>query len=348
MPSESKAACCIAPDSEWATGWPMRTTRLVMLAPFRGRRRNRDRRWRPSRAARSMSVRWRRGRRSRTSWPADGRRGCPSRRRAGRPPPRIVMSSPSTSIRAPSALSPAAIPAIRSDSLWRSSPAPRMTVVPVGERGGEAQDRDLVDRRRDVGRPEVDRRAASTSGRRGRRAARRRRRRRPLGPGRAAGPADSSMSAPIERRMSMIARRVGLTPTSRSDELGIGMDRARDEPERRRRDVARDPLLHCTHRRASFDRPGHPAVRHVRPLDRHAPSPQHPLRVVARGDRLADRRPPVRPQPRQQDRRLHLRARHRRREVDRPERGTADHGQGREGVVSAGDGAPRPSSAAAR
>ena len=28
MPCASNAACCIAPDSEWATGWPMRTTRL--------------------------------------------------------------------------------------------------------------------------------------------------------------------------------------------------------------------------------------------------------------------------------------------------------------------------------
>ena len=51
----------------------------------------------------------------------------------------------------------------------------------------------------------------------------------------------------------MTARRVGLTPTPRSVELGVGVDRARDEPERRRRDVARDPFAHRLHRRPSFD-----------------------------------------------------------------------------------------------
>src|SRR6266536_2564401 len=44
--------------------------------------------------------------------------------------PLIRISSPRTSTSAPSAARPAAIPASRSDSLWRSSPAPRMTVVP--------------------------------------------------------------------------------------------------------------------------------------------------------------------------------------------------------------------------
>ena len=126
MPSESNAACCIAPDSEWATGCPMRTTRFVMLAPFRGRRRSRDRRS-TAEAGRSMVVapvatrpaiakviasRWS----SRLSVAAPRRRASPSMRR----------SSPTTSIRAPSARRPAAIPAIRSDSLWRSSPAPRI------------------------------------------------------------------------------------------------------------------------------------------------------------------------------------------------------------------------------
>ena len=45
-------------------------------------------------------------------------------------PPRITRSSPSTLMSAPSAARPAATPAIRSDSLWRSSPAPRIVVVP--------------------------------------------------------------------------------------------------------------------------------------------------------------------------------------------------------------------------
>ena len=70
-------------------------------------------------------------------------------------------------------------------------------------------------------------------------------------------------------------------------------------------------------------------------LDRHAPCAEHPFRVIAGRDRLANRRSPLRPKPRQQDRRLHLRTRHGRRVVDRPERGTTDHGQGREGVVPA-------------
>src|SRR5450759_3050944 len=44
--------------------------------------------------------------------------------------PSMVMSSPSTVIRAPSAASPPAIPAMRSDSLLRNSPAPRIVVLP--------------------------------------------------------------------------------------------------------------------------------------------------------------------------------------------------------------------------
>ena len=178
-----------------------------MLAPFRGRRRNRDRRSRPNRAARSSSRPARPGPRSRRSWPGGDRRGCPSRPRRGCAPPVIRRSSPSTSIRAPSARRPAAIPAIRSDSLWRSSPAPRMTVVPRGGRRGEAQDRDLVDRGRHVGRPELDRaKRRGTDDEVGDRFAH------AVIVGSAAG--RSSMSAPIDRRMSITARRVGLTPTS--------------------------------------------------------------------------------------------------------------------------------------
>src|SRR6185295_17059779 len=56
-----------------------------------------------------------------TSAPASGR------------PPRIRRSSPSTSTSAPRARRPSAVPAIRSDSLWRSSPAPRIVVLPVAE-----------------------------------------------------------------------------------------------------------------------------------------------------------------------------------------------------------------------
>ena len=119
-------------------------------------------------------------------------------------------------------------------------------------------------------------------------------------------------------------------------QLGVGMDGAGDEPERRRRDIPRDPFVHRLHRHTSLDRPGHRTVRAVRPRDRHAPGTQHPFRVIASRDRLADRRRPICPQPRQQDRRLHLRARHGRRDVDRPERGMTDHGQWWKGVVPSG------------
>ena len=69
----------------------------------------------------------------------------------------------------------------------------------------------------------------------------------------------SSMSAPIERRMSMTARRVGFTPTSRMVELGIGVDGAGDQPERGRRDVARDPFIDRLHCHSLLAPSGHPA-----------------------------------------------------------------------------------------
>ena len=245
--------------------------------------------------------------------------------------PRCAMSSPSTSIRAPSARRPAAIPAIRSDSLWRSSPAPRMTVVPGRGRRrrgtGPGSRRWRRPRRPDRGRSprSVDERTTrSASG----------------------SPTPSSGSVVRDGRSSMSrahrAQDVDDRAAGRVDadvaqgQLGVGMDGAGDQPEGRRRDVARDPLVDRVHRHPSLHRPGDRPVRRVRPLDRHAPRPEHPLRVVARRDRLADRRPPVRPKPGQQDRRLHLCARHRRRVVDGPERGTTDHGQGREGVVPSG------------
>ena len=62
-------------------------------------------------------------------------------------------------------------------------------------------------------------------------------------------PAAPSMSAPIARRRSMTARRVGLTPTPRSVSSASGWIAAGDEPERGRRHVARDPLVDRSHRR---------------------------------------------------------------------------------------------------
>ena len=97
--------------------------------------------------------------------------------------------------------------------------------------------------------------------------------------------------------------------------------------------VGRHVLIHRLHRRPSFHREDDvPVV--LRALDRHAPRPEHPFRVVARRDPLPDGRPAVGPEPRQQDRRLDLCRRHRRRVVHPLQRGVPDHGQGREGIVA--------------
>jgi hypothetical protein len=58
--------------------------------------------------------------------------------------------------------------------------------------------------------------------------------------------------------------------------------------------------------------------------------------VVARRDGLADRRPTLCPQRRQQDRRLDLRARDRGPAIDGAEGLATDDGQGREGIVGSG------------
>ena len=245
------------------------------------------------------------------------RRGCGGRRRRPRSARRARAGPPP-------------IPAIRSDSLWRSSPAPRMTVVPVA----------TVAARHRIGISSI---AAATS----------------------AGPSSTARSVDDRTRRSAIGSPTpssGRRPCGRSSmsrahraqdvddgaagrvdadvaeaELGVGMDRrprrARTPPPRRRPGPA--PSIACTASPPPTVQATAPSGA-VGPLDRHAACPQHPLRVIARRDRLADRRPPLRPEPRQQDRRLHLRARHRRRVVDRPKRGTTDHGQGREGVVLAG------------
>ena len=344
MPSESKAACCIAPDSEWATGWPIRTTRLVMLAPFRGRRRSRDRRWRPSRAARSIvspagdEAGDREGHREAVVVEAVGRGAVQgSRRRRSR------RSSPSI-------VDPGAERAQARRRSRRSGPIPcggarrrRGSRSCPRRRGrGEAEDRDLVDRRGHVGRPELDRRAASRSGRRGRPSARRRRRRAPAPRGR------SSMSAPIERRMSMTARRVGLTPTSRSVSSASGwMAPATSQKAAAETSPGTRSSTACTAIPPSTVQATRPSGASVA-LDRHAPRPEHPLRVVARRDRLADRRPPVRSQPRQQDRRLHLRARHRASRCRSPGAGYDRPRSGEGGSRSGGRGARRPSSAVVR
>ena len=208
-------------------------------------------------------------------------------------------------------------------------------------RGGrEAEDRDLVDRGGDVGRPEIDRperrrpdaevgdRLADVW---------------PLTSAPVPSTGVSVMSAPIARRMSMTARRVGFTPTPRSVRSASGWIAAGDEPEGCSRHVAGNALVDRRHRSPSLHRDRHcslPATglgrRQVLRPDRDPSSPQHPFGVVARRDRLADDRRPLRPEPRQQDRRLHLSARDRGPAVDREERMTTDDGERRKGIVSPG------------
>ena len=211
MPSESKAACCIAPDSEWATGWPMRTTRFVMLAPFRGRRRSRGRRSPPTRVGARWSRPRRPGRRSRTSSPGGDRRGCRSRRRGGGVPS-MSRSSPSTSMTARRGRSARPrSPAIRSDSLWRSSPAPRIVVVPPASAAA----------RHRTGISSIA--AATSAGPRSMpwRSDERTSRSATGSPTPSSTPdrpstGRSSIWAPMRRRRSMMARRVGFTPTPSS------------------------------------------------------------------------------------------------------------------------------------
>ena len=118
----------------------------------------------------------------------------------------------------------------------------------------------------------------------------------------------------------MTARRVGLTPTSRRASSASGwiapatsQKAAADTSPGTRSSIACTASPPRTVTTAA-------AVRAGLALDRHAACAEHPLGVVAGRDRLADRRPTLGSKPGQQDRRLDLCARDRRRVVDRPER----------------------------
>ena len=120
----------------------------------------------------------------------------------------------------------------------------------------------------------------------------------------------------------MMARRVGFVLTPRG-ELGVGMDRAGDQPEGRARRVGRDGL---GDRRGQHPRRGATVWAPSGPVvssDVDAPRAEHPLGVVARRDRLGDRGLAVRREPREQDRGLDLGARDGRVVADRRERGAA-------------------------
>ena len=114
--------------------------------------------------------------------------------------------------RADRAAAPAAIAAIRSDSLTRSSSSRARSVRPCGEGGGDEQHRIFVDHARRESRRHFDRRSARSGARADRRPARRRRR---------AG-SSSAMSAPI------IAQRLE-QPGAGRVEADI-LDRRRREP----------------------------------------------------------------------------------------------------------------------
>ena len=225
------------------------------------------------------------------------------------------------------------MPAIRSDSLARSSPAPRIVVVPRGLGRGQAQDRDLVDRLGHLGRGDVDRPELRSSGRcrsaSGSPASRSR--------SRPARPATgrSSMRRPSARSRSMIARRVGLTPTPARASSASGWIAPATSQKRGGRRIRGHGLADRPHCRPPSTLTATPPPASSVPAHAHAPRPEHPLGVIAGGDRLAHRRHAVRPQPGQQDGRLHLGAGHGRPMVDGLERGVADHGHRQEGVASA-------------
>ena len=102
---------------------------------------------------------------------------------------------------------------------------------PLGEAGGEGDQRQLVDRQRDLGAADLAARAAP-SGRRGcRRSARRPRS--PLG-------LDLDRSAPIRSRIVSRPVRVGLRPTSWSSDLAAGDERRGDDEEGGRGEVGGD------------------------------------------------------------------------------------------------------------
>ena len=250
MPSESNAACCIAPDSEWATGWPMRTTRFVMLAPFRGRRRSRDRRSPPTPGRPTVVA-------------PEATSPAIAKVMASRWSSRLSVAAPSR--RAPPSI--AQVVAVDLDPGAQGAQAGRHAGDPVGFLVAELAG--ATDRRRAVGagpppgtgpgsRRSPRRRRPGRGRCRGARTSARPGRRRGSPTSSAAGrrrSARSSMSAPMRRSRSMTARRVGLTPTSRRVSSASGWIAAGDQPEGGRGHVARDPLIDRLHRHPSLHRP---------------------------------------------------------------------------------------------
>ena len=248
-------------------------------------------------------------------------------------------SSPTTSIRAPRARRPAGDPgepvgflvaqlAGAADRRARHGPSRRPGRGPGSRRWPRP-------RRPDRGRCH----AAPPSARPGRRAARRRRESEPRpapASARTTRCGRSSMSAPIRREQvdDRAPRRVDADVAQ--GQLGVGMDRAGDQPEGGRGHVARDSLIDRLQRHPSLDRPGH---RPSGPLPRSTGTPRaRSIRSV--WSRVAiDSRTVVRPSARRPASRTAdftcalgtgggV--------VDGRQWGTTGHGQGREGIVLPG------------
>ena len=248
------------------------------------------------------------------------------------------MSSPSTSTSAPRACSPAAIPAIRSDSLWRSSPAPLIRCVPrAWPRRGTGPGSRRSRRRRRPGRARCLQMAAADGqvGDRladvgGARAA-------PVAMSPVAPTARSSISAPIAPQEVDDRAARGIDADIVERQLGVGMVApATSQKAAAETSPGTRSSTACTRpppSRLTDDPAGGPDPSRRTSMPR-ARSMRSVWSRVATDSRTVG--PSVGPQPGQQDRRLDLSARHRRRDIDRPERGMADHGEWREGVVAAG------------
>ena len=207
----------------------------------------------------------------------------PATRWLARAVPATIRPSGSSSTPTPQAARPAAIRAMRSLSLTRSSPMPRMTVAPFGVGGGHGQDRIFVDHRG-----------------RARRPARRRPCRRRMARGdvadrlaallalrsRSPGPRPSRAGS----RTGRCAAGLSSTPSTVTAEPG--RDQRRDERKGRRRRIARHADRRAGQRLAAGQADA-PAVAASSDLHLGAEGPQHPLGMVA--GRLPARSPRSRP-----------------------------------------------------
>ena len=146
-----------------------------------------------------------------------------------------------------------------------------------------------------------------------------------------------------------ISRRVGFTPTPRSDRSASGWIAPATSQNAAADGSPGHALVDALHRPPSLDLDRRRRRPRSASSDRHAPRPEHALGVVSRRDRLANRRrarPPRRPASRIAD--FTCADGTGVVPVDRPERGATDHGEGRKGIVPARLEHARPSSAAAR